>query len=258
MTPWTKMHAITWLPCLIIFVAITWFLAKKLKDKDEFIKMLPTRIIAILIVIFEIFKQVISIKEGYSLYHLPFHFCSLFVFLFPLFAFYKGKYAEHIKTTSMTACTMLLMFMLICPNTIYSNNSISEFFIDLFSFHTVIFHNIVIFGFLYILFSETYTIDTKRDYKSQFVIFSIYSAIACVVSQVLKENFNSFYTCRLSIVEEFRLILVDKIGWWAQLIYVIGMYIVTLLFGILCYWILRGLSKLYIKILSKINKDSSK
>ena len=252
MYAWTKMHLYTWVPSLIVMFFLAWVLAKKMKNKDEFLKMLPVRIIAVVLVIMEIFKQWLSVKVGYNLYHLPFHFCSMFVFLFPVFSFYNGKYKSHIRAVTVVACFMLLMFMVICPNTIYSDLSISDFFIDFFSFHTVAFHNIVIFGLLYILFVGLYTLDTRRDHKTMFVVFSIYCAIACVMSQVFKENFNSFYTCRISVVEEFRLFLVDKIGWVAQLIYVVCLWIVTVLFGILCYWIFRGI----LNIINKLKRDN--
>lgn len=243
MMPWTKMHLYTLVPSYIVMFAIAMFLAKVLKDKGQFLIMLPVRLVAIILVIMEIFKQVLSINKGYSLHHLPLHFCSMFVLLFPLFSFYYGKYREHIKVITVVSSTCLLLFMIICPNTIFSDTSISEFFIDFFSFHTVAFHNMVLFGLFYIMLAGLYELDRDRDHKSLSLSFSIYCFIACVMSQVLKENFNGFYTCPITIFEEFRLMLMDKIGWVAQLIYIVILWTLTVLFGIMCYWVVVGVDK---------------
>ena len=241
--PWTKVHLFTLLPSYIIMIAFAMLLAKILKNKGQFLVMLPVRLVAIILVIMEIFKQVLSINNGYSIHHLPLHFCSMFVLLFPLFSFYHGRFIEHVRVITVVSSTCLLLFMIICPNAIFSETSIVEFFIDFFSFHTVAFHNIVLFGLFYIMFAGLYKLDRDRDHKSLSLSFSIYCFISCVMSQVLKENFNGFYTCPIPIFEEFRLMVMDKIGWVGQFIYIVILWTLTVLFGIMCYWVVVGIDK---------------
>ena len=249
---WTKAHIITIIPSFIAMLSIAILLSRLFKEETEFIKMLPIRLIAIILIFMEVVKQSLSIYEGYNTYYLPFHFCSMFVFLFPLYAFCRGRFKEHVRICTVVSCTMLFLFMIIFPNSIYSETSINEFFTDFFSFHTVFFHNIVIFGFFYIVASKLYTIDTKRDYKAMFVIFSIYSVIACVVSQVFKVNFNGFYTGKIELLELVRLKVIESLDWVGQLIYVLCVYIAIMIFALLCYWLLRWTMRLIIKIANKL------
>ena len=151
--PWTKMHLYTWVPSFVIMVVITLFLAKWLKRKDYHLKMLPIRIVAVVLVIMEIIKQVISIKRGYDLFHLPLHFCSMFVFLLPLFAFYSGKYKNHVKLVTIVSSMMLLMFMTIATNVIYNDSYIVEFFVDFFdNLHWINHLSMRIFGIFLVIF----------------------------------------------------------------------------------------------------------
>ena len=53
-----------------------------LGKKDLKIRMIPFQILAVFIVLLEVGKQAVSLKLGYNPYHLPFHFCSLFLCCF--------------------------------------------------------------------------------------------------------------------------------------------------------------------------------
>ena len=91
---WTRLHAMTVIPAFMVFLGCAVVLARIFRNETETMKLLPIRIIAVVLVFIEIIKQWQSVKDGYSLYHLPFHFCSMFVFLFPVFAFYMGKHKQ--------------------------------------------------------------------------------------------------------------------------------------------------------------------
>ena len=88
---WTYKHFITLVPAVICMIVITFVLNRLLRDKPLKIRMIPFQIIAFILVVSEIIKQVISIRNGYDLYHIPLHVCSLFVILIPLMAFYDKK-----------------------------------------------------------------------------------------------------------------------------------------------------------------------
>ena len=91
---WTKWHAMTIIPVFVAGIAFSILLGYLLRNQSEKIRLIPVQIIAVVIIVLEIIKQTFSIIEGYDLYHIPLHFCSLFLFLIPLAAFYNGKHKK--------------------------------------------------------------------------------------------------------------------------------------------------------------------
>ncbi len=54
-------------------------------------------VIAIIILLLEIIKQIICIKEGYSFWDIPLHFCSLFLELLAKICYYLTKIVLYCK-----------------------------------------------------------------------------------------------------------------------------------------------------------------
>ena len=77
---WSQNHVKTLLPSLIIMLILSIVLKIWLGKKDEKYRMIPFQVVTIILLILEVFKQVISAIRGYDLYHIPLHFCSLFLF----------------------------------------------------------------------------------------------------------------------------------------------------------------------------------
>ena len=74
--------------------------------------------------------------------------CSLFIFMLPIMAFYKGKYQQRVRGITAALCASVFTLMLIYPNLIYGGGSVDSFFREYMSFHTVVFHNLVMLAFL--------------------------------------------------------------------------------------------------------------
>ena len=55
-----------------------------------------TVVLAVILLLLEVGKQTLSIMRGYSLYHIPLHYCSLFIFMLPVMAFYRGKHMDKV------------------------------------------------------------------------------------------------------------------------------------------------------------------
>ena len=84
---------------LAIIILITIILRITLKNKSDAVKNIPLMIIAAILVILEIIKQTINFTSPkFDNSMLPFHYCSLFVFTYPLAHFTKGK-VKQCKTT---------------------------------------------------------------------------------------------------------------------------------------------------------------
>ena len=211
--------------------------------------MIPIQIIAVLVFALEIGKQIASIVKGYDLYHIPLHFCSLFIFFLPLFAFYNGKGCEYIKSFTVTACAMMSILLLIYPNLIYGGENIIYIFRGYFDFHTVVFHNLVLFAFILMIALKLYKIKTKLDLKSLLFGFLAYCIVAAIMAQVLKTNFNNFYNCNIgplaAVVDSIKASIGATLG---QIIYVIIVIAINMGFAFLSYGVLRLLDKLRSKV----------
>ena len=70
---WTKEHAISVLPALAIMLLLCVVFRITLGKKSLEIRMIPFKIVAILVVLLEIGKQILSFAQGYDLYHIPLH-----------------------------------------------------------------------------------------------------------------------------------------------------------------------------------------
>ena len=128
---------------------------------------------------------------------------------------------------------------------IYGDYDIIGFFKDYLNFHTVAFHNLVAFACILIVALDLYKPDTKRDIKSIFIGYGIYSFIAALFANLLSTNYNGFYRCGIDAIKNVQLALIDKIGWPGQLIYNLGMTAATFAFGLVCYGLYRGVLALF-------------
>ena len=159
---WSAEHVKTLPAAVAVMVAIAVILRVAIGKKSLKIRMIPFQIVASLLFVLEIGKQVASLINGYDLYHLPFHFCSLFIFMMPLMAFYKGKHQTAVTAITSSICMATTFLTLVYPCLIYGAGDITNFFGSYFCFHTVVFHNLVIFGLILILALDLHTPQPKE------------------------------------------------------------------------------------------------
>ena len=148
---WTPEHSRTLLPAVAVMVLAAVILRFAIGKKAHNIRMIPFRILTAILILLEIGKQVQSLRLGYDLYHLPFHFCSLFIFMLPSMALWRGKHSQTVYGITAALCTATALLTLIYPNLIYSAWDVNHFYDNYFAFHTVAFHNIVIFQCILII-----------------------------------------------------------------------------------------------------------
>ena len=246
---WTKEHFWQLVPSVIVMIIIALVLNKFIGNKPLKIRMIPFQILAVLLFISEIGKQVISFSRGYNLYHIPLHVCSLFIPLIPLMAFYNGKHKEAVKTITCSVTMALMMFMAIYPNLIYGSWNITNFFNDYFDFPTVFYHNVVIFEFILIIVLRLHHIGEGKHVRNMALLGVGFSAVAGTMSQILKTNYANFYTCNIGPINDFVNTIKDALGYTVgQTIYVIILGILHVLFFIGCYYLYRAIDKLNIRL----------
>ncbi len=243
---WTYEHAITLPPAVAVMIIIAIVLKVTIGSKSLRIRMIPFQILSVIIFALEIGKQALSFARGYDLYHIPLHFCSIFIFMFPIMAFYNGKHRQFVTGVTTALSSAVTLITLVYPSLIYSGGNIREFFSDYFSFHTVLFHNIVIFQFILIVALRLHSPEWKRDSKNSILFILGYCAIAAPASYILKTNYNNFYHCNIPILESVRLSVQNSLGTVpAQLLYIAILVAVDVVFIFIAYWLYRLLNLIF-------------
>ena len=241
---WTWTHFYTVIPAFIVFIIAAFVVGKLMKNKSEKIKYIPLQVITVLLLGLEVGKQIVSLDGGYNMYSLPFHYCSLFLYLLPLHSFYRGRFRAQVGAVSFACLSSLFFFMLVMPAIVYSDAAIKEMGSSFMQFHTVVFHNLVCLYFLLVVAMRLYDFRTKRDLTLMAGFLGVYVVVAAILAHTLKVNFHNLYQCNLGFVEEIRLSLIEAIGWPAQLIYVSAIFVLTILFAYLAYFITKGVLRL--------------
>ena len=246
---WTKLHAITILPAFVVFIALGFFLAKLLRGKSDKVRYIPFQIITVALLVLEALKQYSSIKTGhYDLYFLPFHFCSLFLFVLPLHSFYRGKGKKVIDTITFACCSSMTFFMLVMPSIIYSDASIATMSEQFISFHTVVFHNLVCLYFILAVAMRMFEFNKKKDIKIILIFMCSFQTVCAILANSMKVNYHNLLRCNLAPVETIRQSLVDSLGFGGQLVYIVVLSAVTVAFICMTYYltilILKGIDKL--------------
>lgn len=241
---WTVTHAKTVLPAVVAMLLLAALLGHVLHKKPLKIRMLPMQVIAVMLLLLEVGKQWISLKRGYDLYHIPLHYCSLFIFAIPAMAFYRGKNAGKVRAITSALCASVFLIMLIYPSLIYSADDVRRFFKEYMSFHTVAFHNLVMLSFVLILALGLHNPEKRGEPKAISVFMLCYCAVAAIAAQLLKTNYANFYQCNIPPLEAARQWVQARAGYgFAQFLYVLAVMAVTLLFTLMAYWVYRGINK---------------
>lgn len=249
---WSQNHVKTLLPSFIVMIILGVILRIFLGKKPEKIRMIPFQICTIFILVLEVIKQVKSFIDGYDLYHIPLHFCSLFLYLLPLMSFYNGKHKDRVRAVTTTVCGALFMLMMIYPSVIYSGDAIAGTFNNFWDFHTTVFHTVATFTFVLIVCLDLHTPNFKKDMVSVLVFIAVYCVIAGSMAQILQTNFNNFYHCNVPPLEDLRVSLQSTLGYpLTQTLYVVVVSIVNLIFVTLAYNLFRLLSYLTRKLSKK-------
>ncbi len=244
---WTKEHAITVLPALAGMLILCAVLRLTLQKKSLETRMLPLKILAVVIVLLEIGKQALSFAQGYDLYHIPLHYCSLFIFMIPIMAFYRGKHQDKVGGITAALCGSEFLMMIIYPNLIYGSWNVQAYFTGYFDFHTVTVHLLIMLGFLLIPTLNLHTPAKKGEQRAIIIFMLCFCAVSATAAQLLETNYNNFYVCNIPPLEAVRQAVEAVTGAVvAKIFYVLCVTVMDLLFTSGAYWMYRGLRKLVV------------
>ena len=243
---WTPAHLKTLLPALAVMVVLTVVLRLVLANKPLRVRMIPLQVIAIILLLLEVGKQISSFMhpDGYDLYHIPLHFCSLMLLALPALAFYRGKHARLVSGVSCGLTAAVFLLTVIYPDLIYSAWDIEHYFQNYFAFHTVTFHNLVLFAFMLLPALQLHT-PGKGEVRCSAAVVGIYCIIAGIASHLLQTNYNNLYRCNIAPLESLRVMICDAIGYVpTQILYVLVVTCLDVAFVIGAYYFYRLCRKL--------------
>ena len=256
---WTKQHVYLLIPTFIISIIAAIIIAIALKNKDDKTKKIPLQVVTIVLLVLELWKQIRGFIVGYDNYWIPLHFCSLIIYTLPFAAFARGKYEDALMVLAGTVLSCIFLFMVIYPNIVFSDESVRCWAKSITfreggnfsSFHSVTYHCIAVFAYILLVIQGFCKFATKRDLKWIMIFMAVYCVFVGTLSQVIKTNFNNFYHSNAPFLEDFRLKLIDSLGYGGQIIYVLMIAVGTMIVPLIAYLVLRGMTKLTNKFILK-------
>lgn|GEM_PF-2079781 len=252
---WSATNVRTLIPATILMALFAFFLRRVLKGRGATVKNIPFVVLAVLMLALEVIKQAKTIAGGYGAYALPLHFSSVYLFLYPLAHFTRGKFSNTMKSAAAAMSAMSAQGTWLFPMTVFGNAA-ESYFTDFGAFHTITYHYLIIlYLFLFIALADRRPV-WRRDAKILFVAITVFSAIAGPAANFLQANYTSFLFNSFPPVEAMRLGLVDAWGLVpAQIVYVLFMYAAILVTGMIAFglWVALDGSALAIRIQTVIH-----
>lgn len=203
MFTWTKEEKLVLpiaLAIIVVISIITCFLTRK---QNETVRKIPLMIISATMLILEVAKQVINIQSGYSYWAIPLHFCSLFLYFFPLVSFFKGRVGDFGKVMSLVCSTYFIVLFYFNPSSVIGNSS-ANIFQSFGTFHTWFYHHLVILFFFIFVGSKLYK-PKKVDFLYATLGILLYGAIAVPVAHALDTNFCNLLHSNIPFMETLRI-----------------------------------------------------
>ena len=169
---------------LLVCTILLWLL---LRNKSETWQSVPFKVIAVLLVIGELGKQIVSIKQGYNFWHLPLHFCSTYFIWFSLAEFSVGKMRKTMQNVAFVATLYLFVALYSYPSGVLSA-ACDDVFKTYFTAHSFFFHHLVILYMMLSIALKRYK-PKKVDALTWVICFSVYFAVATICAYKLNENY---------------------------------------------------------------------
>ncbi len=215
-----------------------------LRHREGWVRSLPTAAIALLVLLLEIEKQRrnllgIYATDGFDYYALPFHYCSLFSFFFPLAELCGRRLRRIFLPIAVSASLTVTVGLLLSPQIILGNASAT--FLEHFRpFHGFLFHMLVVFYLFLTVALHRYR-PARRDLLFTATAVLVYIAVALPHAYLLNENYCNFLWSEIPFVEAAR----TAVG---QVPYHIGLCAVLIGVTVLSGWLYAAAYRLVVKI----------
>lgn len=173
---------------VIIFVVLALFLVERYQVTFKNVILVVT----IGLLLFEAIKLIFTtIDNGsFPMYHLPFHLCSLPLYLYPILAF--SKRTDFVKFVLPAAYATVLfggLIALLYPaNILGSETTWALTKSNVLPYISFVYHGLMIFGPVYLIRSGFYRIK-MANIKEAFIVTFIFMVAAIIVNYTLEKDF---------------------------------------------------------------------
>lgn len=203
MFSWSSSQIVVLPFALIVVIALSVIISYLTHGKSELVRKIPLILVASVMLILEVIKQIYNIVIGYDLWTLPFHFCSMFLYFCPLASFFTGRAADFGRTVAFVCGTLFLLLFYINPTSIIGV-ACDNIFASFSTFHTFIYHHLIILFYLIMLISKLYQ-PTKWSFLYGALGIAIYGVVAIPLAHITNVNFCSLLYNSVPILENIRL-----------------------------------------------------
>lgn len=144
-------------------------------------------------------------------------------------------------------------------NVIYSSERINTFFTDYLSFHTVFFHNIVIFALFLVLALDLHKPSGSRSEVIFVLIFgAVFVSLAASASHILQTNYSNFLYSTVGIIKTLTENMKLAIGEVpTKIVYTSTLAVLHILLLVITDYLFMAFCVIKEKILAKIKAQSS-
>lgn len=205
------------------------------RKKSEKIKNIPLAIITIIMLVMEVIKQVRAFGEGYSTWTIPLHFCSLFLYFYPLATLTKGKVKEFGVTMAFVCSVLMTALFYFNPSSIIGGSA-GDVFGSFGNFHTFTYHHLVMLFLFTGLFLNMFKLN-KNSFIHVLIGFTAYVLIAVPMAYIIDTNFCNILTSNIGFMESLRV----NAG---QIIYTIVMFLFAISASFVLILVKLGIGKL--------------
>ena len=194
------------LPVMALICVVSWLTLRKKR-------LILFRIIAVFILVIEVYKQVGYLIYGYDFWALPFHVCSLFLVSLPLAVFLKqgSRASNFFYSVSLMLGLVVTLAVLIAPSMILFESwwlfSLAHYAYSPFrtsiAYHSVIFHFAVSLFFLLACIFKPYK-PKFLDFVFGLVLYIVFLVIAAILATALNVNFAALLWIDFDFMNQLR------------------------------------------------------
>lgn len=230
---------------LIVILAFSFLYKHFTKNKSERIREIPLMVVAVLVVVLEIFKLFHNYKIDNLFDSLPLHFCHMYLLWLPLSVFTKGKFKHALQCVSVIACLYMTILLYIFPTTIIGHSEL-YFFNNFGSFHNFIVHQLYVFFPLFSIINNIYK-PKKNDYIYMMLAIVFYGCIGIPGAIITNYNYAMLLYSKIPFIDNF----FAKAG---HALYLICYFVLMM---IICYLTTKLYYLIYTTIKNKKNKKTN-
>ncbi len=189
---------------LVVMIVLCVVLRLALKNKKDNIKNIPLTVIALLLLLLEIGKQIYYIFfVDYITYALPFHFCTLVIFVIIITQIFGKKVNGFFKPIAFSFSGLVTFMLYIAPTSLIGN-SLDNLFFSYYTFHTFAFHHLVVFYFLLTISLNVYK-PRLLDAIKPILGIIFYGTYATPIAFALNTNYVNILRSTIGFLENIRL-----------------------------------------------------